>query len=213
VASSSLGNPSIIQDEKKVEELSVLIKKQNRHLSELIDRILDINIWERDQVKLKKSDLHVETWIKGLIGAFMLERNGDSVDVDLKVDFPPGTALLDEVHMSTAVNNLLSNAVKYGYKHCRIEVCLEGDSHVLELRIGDNGPGIRKEELRYIFEKFYRGRESRQRVIRGLGLGLYYVKQIVEAHGGTIHVQSVPGKGTQFIIQIPIHDGSLTGGR
>jgi signal transduction histidine kinase len=211
VASSSLGTSEIIKNKKRVEELSLLIKKQNRHLSELIDRILDINIWERDQVKLKREEVEVEAWIRGLTGAFLLERNEDSVDLDLEVDFPPGTASLDEVHLSTAVNNLLSNAVKYGHKPCRIAIRVSERADRLELSIKDNGPGIRREELRHIFEKFYRGRESQQRVIRGLGLGLYYVKQIVEAHGGTIAVQSAPGKGAHFTIQIPIEHGSVAG--
>ena len=70
---------------------------------------------------------------------------------------------------------------------------------------------IRKEDLRHIFEKFFRGEESKERVIKGLGLGLYYVKQIVEAHGGTITVQSVLKKGTKFIIKIPIENGLIAG--
>ena len=73
------------------------------------------------------------------------------------------------------------------------------------------GPGIRKEDLRHIFEKFFRGEESKERVIKGLGLGLYYVKQIVEAHGGTITVQSYPKKGAKFTIQIPTENGLTTG--
>ena len=70
---------------------------------------------------------------------------------------------------------------------------------------------FRKEDLRHIFEKFFRGEESKERVIKGLGLGLYYVKQIVEAHGGTITVQSVLKKGTKFTIQIPIENGHTAG--
>ena len=211
VASSSLGNRSIIQQGEKVEELSGLIKKQNRHLSELIDRILDINIWEKDQVKLKKQRVRIETWITELTDAFLLEQGNESMDLGLKIDFPPVSILLDEVHMSTALNNLLSNAVKYGQAACRIQVVVTEQEESLVITISDNGPGIRKEELKHIFEKFYRGRESKERVIKGLGLGLYYMKQIIEAHGGTVTAHSAPGEGAQFIIKIPIEHGFTAG--
>lgn len=211
VASSSLGNRSIIQNEERVEELSLMIKKQNRHLSELIDRILDINIWERDQVRLKKQTIVPEVWIRELIRAFLLKQEDPKLKIDLELHAPPENISLDEVHMSTTINNLLSNAVKYGTTPCKIKVEVSTNSGCLALRISDNGPGIKREELKHVFEKFYRGKESKERVIKGLGLGLYYVKQITEAHGGNISANSVPGKGAEFFIQIPVHNGDTAG--
>lgn len=211
VASSSLGNPSVIQQEKKVEELSHMIKKQNRHLSELIDRILDINIWERDQVRLRKQKVLTETWIRELSDAFLMKQEGSGLEIDLELKSMPETILMDEVHMSTAINNILSNAVKYGHQPCKIKVLVSEKNGYLNLALSDNGPGIRREELKHIFEKFYRGKESKERVIKGLGLGLYYVKQITGAHGGSITAKSTPGKGVEFNIQIPIQNGDTAG--
>jgi signal transduction histidine kinase len=211
VASSSLGNPTIMQQADKVEELSGLIKRQNKHLSELIDRILDINIWEKDQVKLKTEPVSLELWFHELVDAFLLKTDKDSSEIRLNVNLNHETHLLDEVHMSTVVNNLLTNAVKYGNKPCIIEIEAYDLNEDLILEVKDNGPGIRKEDLRHIFEKFFRGEESKERVIKGLGLGLYYVKQIVEAHGGTIAVESVLKKGTKFTIQIPTENGLTAG--
>ena len=105
----------------------------------------------------------------------------------------------------------LYNAVKYGKDPCRIMVEVTDTPEALCLEIKDNGPGISKEEQRHLFEKFYRGIESKERVIRGLGLGLYYVKQIVEAHHGTVSVRSIPGKGSTFIIKIPVNNGLTVG--
>lgn len=210
VASSSLGKRAVIQEEKMVEELSVIIKKQNRHLSELIDRILDINIWERDQVRLKRQMINAETWIRELTQAFELKQEESDLEINLEVINSP-EIWMDEVHMSTAINNILSNAVKYGVRPCEISVVLNGKNEALHISISDNGPGIRKEELKHVFEKFYRGKESKERVIKGLGLGLYYVKQITEAHGGSLAVKSAPGKGAEFMIQIPISNGNTTG--
>ena len=211
VASSSLGNRTIMQQQDKVEELSGLIKRQNRHLSELIDRILDINIWEKDQVKLKPEHVPLELWIREVVNAFQLKTDKDSPEIRLNVNLNHETQLLDEVHMSTMVNNLLTNAVKYGNEPCKIEMEVYDLNEALILEVKDNGPGIRKEDLRHIFEKFFRGEESKERVIKGLGLGLYYVKQIVEAHGGTITVHSSLKKGTKFTIQIPTENGLTAG--
>ena len=211
VASSSLGKRSVIQQENMVEELSHIIKKQNRHLSELIDRILDINIWERDQVRLKRQWVQVETWIRELTHSFQLRQEGSGLEIDLDVRASTKPISMDEVHMSTAINNILSNAVKYGHIPCRIRIIVTGNNESLDIAISDNGPGIPRGELKHIFEKFYRGKESKERVIKGLGLGLYYVKQITEAHGGTINAKSTPGKGAEFIIQIPLKNGDTTG--
>lgn len=211
VASSSLGNRIIMQQEEKVAELSGVIKRQNRHLSELIDRILDINIWEKDQVRLKPEHVPLEIWIKELVNAFLLKTDKAKPEIRLKVSLIHETYLLDEVHMSTVINNLLTNAVKYGNNPCIIEVEVFDNSEGLNMEVKDNGPGIRRDELRHIFEKFFRGEESKERVIKGLGLGLYYVKQIVEAHHGNISVQSTIKKGTKFIIQIPTENGLIAG--
>ena len=211
VASSSLGNRSIIQQEKKVEELSGLIKRQNKHLSGLIDRILDINIWEKDQVKLKPEPVRIKDWIGDLAEAFNLEKGESSPSIELIIDDQIDTYLLDQVHMSTVLNNLFSNSVKYGSPPFKISVTVKHLDGYLSISVADNGPGIKKDEINHIFEKFFRGKDSKQRVIKGLGLGLYYVKQIVEAHDGTISVRSTPGKGTQFTIKIPLENGHIAG--
>jgi signal transduction histidine kinase len=203
VASSALGDRTIIQQEEKVEELSGLIKRQNKHLSELIDRILDIHIWERDEVRIKITDNQTEKWMRQLVNGFKLEQGNKAPSIDLEFNLELKTHRFDEVHMSTVMNNLLSNAVKYGHPPVRINVVLIETAEHLVVTVSDNGPGISREEQKHIFEKFYRGRESKKRVIKGLGLGLYYVRQIIEAHQGTISLHSSHGKGSAFTIKIP----------
>lgn len=210
VASSSLGNRRIIESPERVEELSGLIKRQNKHLSELIDRILDINIWEKDQVKLKPEHLMVEHWTRQLVRAFLLEQGNEAPEIHMDFNLAHESYLLDEVHMATVLNNLFSNAVRYGKQACRIDLNLKDIDHCLGIEVRDNGPGIKKEDLKHLFEKFYRGAEAKERVVRGLGLGLYYVKQIVEAHGGCISVESRPGEGAAFQLKIPRDDRSAT---
>jgi len=210
VASSSLGNRSIIEKPNRVEELSGLIKRQNKHLSELIDRILDINIWEKDQVKLKPVPVQLDDWTRQLVNGFLLEQGDAAPEINLHFQLIHDTHLLDEVHMATVLNNLFTNAIRYGSNPCRIDLEIKERDHFLWISVSDNGPGIKKEDLKHLFEKFFRGEEAKQRVVKGLGLGLYYVKQIVEAHGGTITVHSKTGDGTTFHIKIPVDDGPVT---
>jgi signal transduction histidine kinase len=152
VASSTLGDGRVMRQKGRVEELSALIKKQNRHLSELIDRILDINIWEKDQVRLRQKEVSPGPWLHSLADAFTLEREKEELELSVLVKDPPEKVLMDEVHMSTAVNNLLSNALKYGHPPVKMQLELSGSEHWLVLSVRDNGPGIRKEDQKHVFE-------------------------------------------------------------
>ena len=112
--------------------------------------------------------------------------------------------------MTTVFNNLLSNAVKYCSENpvIRIEVSI---NHRLSIRISDNGIGMTKEDQKHIFDKFYRVGKGDFKTVKGLGLGLYYVKQIITAHGGEILLHSQQGKGSTFTIQIPLNDEHSAG--
>jgi len=112
-------------------------------------------------------------------------------------------AELDEFQITTAINNILSNAVKYSPDPPEI-IFKAYDNNELVIIISDNGIGLSKEEQMNIFTKFYRANTGDLHNVKGLGLGLYYVKKIVEMHQGQVEVQSKPGKGSTFIIRLPI---------
>jgi len=197
VASSTLGDETLLKDKKKVLQISEMIKKQNKHLTELIDRILEISIWEKDHVKLKKKPVHVYEFIEDRINLFRIENTGKDLRINTEYKLDKDFISLDEIHMTTVLNNLLSNAVKYceGKPEINVEVSL---NMKLKIRIRDNGIGISKEDQRHIFDKFYRAGKGDFKTVKGLGLGLYYVKQIVTAHHGEIFLHSQPGKGSTF---------------
>ncbi|MCK4855437.1 MAG: HAMP domain-containing histidine kinase [Bacteroidales bacterium] len=204
VASSTLGDETLLKDKKKVLQISEMIKKQNKHLTELIDRILEISIWEKDHVKLKKKSVHVYEFIEDRINLFRIENTGKDLRINTEYKLDKDFISLDEIHMTTVLNNLLSNAVKYceGKPEINVEVSL---NMKLKIRIRDNGIGISKEDQRHIFDKFYRAGKGDFKTVKGLGLGLYYVKQIVTAHHGEIFLHSQPGKGSTFTIDIPLN--------
>jgi signal transduction histidine kinase len=135
-----------------------------------------------------------------------LEREGLKLVTKIDGDLPP--AQIDESAMTLLLLNLLENAVKYGVgtkdKPPEVSVYLTRVGDHLRLVVGDQGPGIPLEEQRRIFDRFYRTKDARQTNVRGSGIGLSLVKHIAEAHGGQVTVDSEPGRGAAFIVDIPI---------
>lgn len=212
VATSSLSDEKFLKQQDRVKEISTLIKKQNRHLTQLIDRILDISIWEKDQVRLEKKPVHIFQFIKEKLESFQLEYKEHNPSIKDEYMLEKDYVMLDDVHMTTVLNNLLSNAVKYCVRPPEIYVKVTV-KHNLSIQISDNGIGISREDQKYIFDKFYRAGKGDFKTVKGMGLGLYYVKQIVTAHGGEIFLNSQPGKGSTFTINIPLNNEHSAGRR
>ena len=208
VASSSLGLDPDTLTKEKIAEISTMIHRQNRHLTRLIDRILDISVWEKDQVKLEKKPVKMKEWIIDTADCFKTDKPF-TIHVDTG-SLDQEEVMLDEIHFTTVLNNLLSNALKYGGNPPEATISVACNEQLI-LEVRDNGPGISREDQRHIFEKFYRSQKAKKDAIKGLGLGLYYVKQIVEAHGGSVEVCSQAGKGTTFTIQIPVTNERIIG--
>jgi len=210
VATTTLSDDQMMENRGKVREISKIIKKQNKHLTELIERILDISIWEKDQVRLRKKKVHIWEFMNEKLDSFRIEYNNDKLKLTEEFNLEKDYITIDEVHMTTVLNNLLSNAVKYCENSPEIHVkVLLNDK--LSIQISDNGIGLKKDELKHIFDKFYRVGKGDFKTVKGLGLGLYYVKQIVNAHMGEIFVTSNPGKGSTFTINIPSNNDHTSG--
>jgi len=149
----------------------------------------------------------VEHVITEVLASFqpLLARGGFHVEPDVAVDLPP--VMADRAALARAIQNLLNNAMKYGGESrwigLRARSATIGHNPMVEIIVSDRGPGIPAEELSQIFEPFYRGDDVRAAQIRGNGLGLSLVKNIVTAHRGTINVESAPGGGSSFLITLP----------
>jgi signal transduction histidine kinase len=202
VAGKTLEMSQIRTNEEKILEIAKLIGKQSVHLNQLINMILEISMWERTQFQLDKKTVEIEEIMNDVVDSFK-SGGGNNASIKEKYNFSGTRVDLDIVYFTTLINNLLSNAVKYCEKTPEIEI--EGftqDNNVC-IRVMDNGIGISKIDQKHVFDKFYRASTGNIHKFKGLGLGLYYVKKIAEAHGGDVTVGSKPGKGSIFTVTIP----------
>jgi signal transduction histidine kinase len=192
----------------QVERYGALIQQESGRLTELVEQVLRFaSAWE-GRVIQEPEPLSVQAVIDETVESSKAVLQGTRCVVEKNVD--PGLPLIlgDRTALKHALQNLLSNAAKYGREGNNwIGVFASGISDngqaMVEIRVADRGPGIPEDEQERIFDPFFRGRRAVQDQVHGAGLGLNLVKKIVEAHGGSIRVESEPMKGTEFIVRIP----------
>lgn len=202
IAGKTLELPQIRNDDTRILETAKLIGKQSVHLNQLINMILEISMWERTQFQLDKKIVKVEDIMNDIVGSF---KSGSKALITEKYSFNGTEADIDAVYFTTLMNNLLSNAVKYSDRDPVIDIEGFTSDNNLFIKVADNGIGINKTDQKHIFDKFYRASTGNIHKFKGLGLGLYYVKKIAEAHGGDVAVSSKPGKGSTFTVSIPLN--------
>lgn len=202
VAGKTLEMPQIRGDDAKILETAKLIGKQSVHLNQLINMILEISMWERTQFQLDKKTVEIEEIMNDVVDSFK-NGGGNNSQINKKYNFSGAKVDLDVVYFTTLLNNLLSNAVKYSDK--KPEINIEGfkEDNNIVIKVSDNGIGINRIDQKHIFDKFYRASTGNIHKFKGLGLGLYYVKKIAEAHGGDVIVNSHLGKGSTFTVMLP----------
>jgi signal transduction histidine kinase len=202
VAGKTLEMKQIRNNEEKILETARLIGKQSIHLNQLINMILEISMWERTQFELDKKPVDIEEVMNDIIDCFR-SGCGNCASINRNYSFSGARADLDIVYFTTMINNLLSNAVKYSDREPEINVDGSLADGRVTISVSDNGIGISKTDQRHIFDKFYRASTGNIHKFKGLGLGLYYVKKIAQAHGGDVSVYSKPGRGSTFTITLP----------
>jgi two-component system phosphate regulon sensor histidine kinase PhoR len=157
---------------------------------------------ERTQFELDKKPIKIEEIMNDIVDSFR-SGCGDCATINKKYNFSDARVNVDTVYFTTMINNLLSNAVKYSDKNPVINIEGSAENNSISIRVADNGIGINKIDQKHIFDKFYRASTGNIHKYKGLGLGLYYVKRIAEAHGGDVSVISKPGKGSIFTVTMP----------
>jgi signal transduction histidine kinase len=173
-------------------------------LSKMVDNLKNIYMLEESKMNLNKSQFDISEFIRKIIDTFKPIYMRKNMDLDYIVE-DSVLVLMDEDKIKQIMYNLLSNAYRYTDNNGEVIVSLEKQKENIVLKVKDNGIGISKEDLENIFERFYRADVSRHRETGGSGIGLTIVKTLTEVHGGSISVKSELGKGSEFILNIPIN--------
>lgn len=198
ISTKILERKDIRENEKHFDNLMATISRQNNRLQQLIDQVLNNSLGE-NEIELQKEKIITETFLNAIIHDFKIANPAIAIKSDFKTSATP--LLLDKFHLTTAILNVLENAVKYGCHNIIVKTSLSNGQ--FNISIQDDGIGISKNNHSMLFDKFYRVEQGNLHNTKGLGLGLFYVDQIIKAHQGTIAVISDLGKGAVFNITIP----------
>jgi two-component system, OmpR family, phosphate regulon sensor histidine kinase PhoR len=204
LAVDALRNEKVVHDREKSAYFTGIIKEENRRMNKQVETILQASLLDRQEQQLNLKSLHAHVVIQEAMENFHLQLEGKGGRSELQLNAKNDLLLVDEVHFMNIITNLIDNAVKYSKENLLIRIITHSTPRNLVIRIEDNGIGMSKETQRRIFEKFYRAHTGNLHNVKGFGLGLSYVKTIVDAHHGKIKVDSVAGKGTNFTLEFPL---------
>jgi len=206
LAVDAMKNEKVLQDRNKMSYFSAIIKEENQRMNRQVETILKASQLEKQEVELNMQTLHVHEVIKDVVDNFALQLQEKGGKAELMLNAANDLIMADEVHFSNMVNNLIDNAVKYSKENTPLllKITTQSNGKNLTIRVDDNGIGMNKETVKRVFERFYRAHTGNLHNVKGFGLGLSYVKTVVEAQGGEIKVDSVLGRGSIFIIDLPL---------
>jgi two-component system phosphate regulon sensor histidine kinase PhoR len=206
LAAQMLNDESISKSEQMMKHLGGVIADESKRLRFLVEKVLQMSMFDKKKAVFKKKQLDLNEMIESIAGTFTLRVEHTGGKIYTQIEAVDSAIYVDEVHFQNAITNLMDNAVKYRKTDEPLNVYIRtwNDEEHLFLSIRDTGLGIKKENQKKIFEKFYRVHTGNRHDAKGFGLGLAYVKKIIDLHNGSIRVESELGKGTKFIITLPI---------
>ena len=204
LAVDALKNEKVSANKEKSDYFTGIIKEENKRMNKQVETILQAALLDKKEVQLNMKRLLAHDIIINVLNNINLqvEEKGGKIDVELEAE--NDLIMADEVHFTNVINNLLDNAVKYSKDNLYIKLSTKNAGNYLKIKIEDNGIGMNKETLHRIFEKFYRAHTGNVHNVKGFGLGLSYVKTMIDAHHGSIKAESVLGKGSSFTISLPL---------
>jgi two-component system, OmpR family, phosphate regulon sensor histidine kinase PhoR len=204
LAVDALRNEKVIEDRTKMNYFSGIIKEENKRMNKHVETILQAALMDRQEVQLNKTPLDVHILITEVLDNYTLQLADKNGKVELQLNAKNDLIDGDEVHFRNLISNLIDNAVKYSREDLLLKITTHSTAKNLVIRFEDNGIGMSKETVRKIFEKFYRAHTGNIHNVKGFGLGLSYVKTIIDAHHGRIKVDSIQGRGSTFTLELPL---------
>ncbi|MCM1292860.1 MAG: HAMP domain-containing histidine kinase [Bacteroides sp.] len=207
LAAQMLNDKSVMKSPQMLEHISTVINDETKRLRFQVEKVLQMSMFDRHNTSLRLQEVDTNTVIANIVNTFKLkvERYGGHLTMHLDAENP--LIEVDEMHFTNVIFNLLDNAVKYRNedRDLNLEISTRNiPNDKIEITVSDNGIGIKKEDLKRIFERFYRVSTGNRHDVKGFGLGLAYVEKMVHEFNGTITVESEFNKGTKFIIILPL---------
>jgi two-component system phosphate regulon sensor histidine kinase PhoR len=204
LAADSITNPNVMNNPDRLTRFANIIKEENRRMNKQVEKVLQVALLDKDEFKIKPKEINIHEVIENAVQniGIQIEKREGLLTEELMATNP--VIIADEVHLTNIIYNLLDNANKYSPDKPRIIIHTENAiGGGVKIIVTDRGIGMSRDNIKKIFDKFYRVSTGDVHDVKGFGLGLSYVKHIVEAHGGTIHVKSEIGKGSQFTLYFP----------
>lgn len=205
LASQMLHDNSVSNTPRTIEHVSNVILQESKRLGFQVEKVLQMAVFNEGRLKLKFKDVHLNELINNVILNFEIRVKSKNGTLTSTIAAENDLIKGDEVHITNVIFNLLDNAMKYGKDVPAIEVNTENKKDFVVVSVKDNGIGIAKEHQAQIFERFYRVPTGNVHDVKGFGLGLSYVKKIIDSHQGKIKVESALNKGTKFMIYLPLN--------
>ena len=204
LAVEAIRNPKIIGDKEKVHRYLQMIRDENKRMHAQVENVLRISKLEKNQLDISKDRVDVHDIIQDAIAhiELIVDDRGGYVEKHLNAD--RSDVLANEMHFTNVIVNILDNAVKYSPEAPKVDVSTELANNYIIIKIQDQGAGMSKAVLKKVFEKFYREHTGNIHNVKGHGLGLAYVKKIVDDHQGEVYAESEKGKGSTFYIKLPL---------
>lgn len=206
LAAQMLKDTDITKSPEIFKHISGVIHDETKRLSFLVEKVLQMSLFERQKASLKLKEIDANDLLANIANTFVLkvEKYGGTLDIDLEAD--ESTIYVDEMHFTNVLFNLMDNAVKYRKPEVPLKLMARtwNENGKLFISVEDNGIGIKKEYLKKVFDRFFRAPSGNVHDVKGFGLGLAYVRKIVEDHNGTIKAESELNMGTKFIISLPL---------
>jgi two-component system, OmpR family, phosphate regulon sensor histidine kinase PhoR len=202
LAVDAMRNEKVQGNKEKLHYFSGIIKEENKRMNKQVETILQAALMDKQEIQLNKKPVQVHAVIEGILDNFQLQLNEKQATLDLQLNAKNDWIAADEVHFTNLVANLMDNAVKYSKEQLHLKLSTSSSGKYITIRLEDNGIGMSKETQKRIFEKFYRAHTGNIHNVKGFGLGLSYVKTMIDAHEGKIKVDSMLGRGTVFTIDM-----------